>query len=99
MDQQADKSGYRESGEALTHRSCKRCAHHRRREQLEFLPKTVEYRCERPQLGSTHDRVIGADIPNSRDCYNERQEPVHNVSHIQADVCGPEGKFWAQSGF
>ena len=81
---QDDKSGYAASGEVETDRSCVRCAHHR---------KQTEYQahiCERPQLGSTRDDVIGVHKPNRADCYDERRNPL---------ACGPEGKFWAQSGF
>jgi hypothetical protein len=88
---EADKSGYRESGEPLTDRACARCAHYRAGE----ADVRGQHLCERPQLGFTHDRVIGANIPNVRDAYRERA-----FGPLEADdPCGPEGKFWSQSGF
>lgn len=85
-----DKSGYRDSDEALTDRSCVRCAHYRT--QASDVPSRG-HRCERPQFGVKHDYVIGADMPNSRDAYNER------ALVLGEDTCGPEGKFWSRSGF
>lgn len=83
-----DRSGYRDSAEPLTDRSCVRCAHYRVGE----ADVRGHHRCERPQFGVTRDHVVGADIPNSRDAYEERRTGG-------PDACGPEGKFWSQSGF
>lgn len=82
------KSSYRDSDEPLTDRSCVRCAHYRVGES----DVRGHHRCERPQFGFTHNYVIGADVPNSKDAYDER----HLVG---SDACGPEGTFWSQSGF
>jgi hypothetical protein len=83
-----DKSGYRESDEPLTDRACVRCAHYRVGE----ADVRGQHLCERPQLGASVDRVIGASVPNSKDAYEERKANG-------PDACGPEGKFWSQSGF
>lgn len=91
---QADKSGYHASGEPMTDRACVRCAHYRVGE----ADVRGQHLCERPQLGSTHDRVIGADIPNSRDAYQERANVALGLQ-VPDDRCGPDGKFWSQSGF
>lgn len=90
-----NKSGYVASDEPLTDRACVRCAHYRVGE----ADVRGQHLCERPQLGFTHDRVIGADIPNSRDAYVERRELDPSVGPVPTDLCGPEGKFWSQSGF
>jgi hypothetical protein len=92
MDQQADKSGYRESGEALTDRACVRCAHHTYEHHTDYVSTGFGHLCKRPQLGSTRDHVIGATIPNTKYAYEER-------AANEPDACGPEGKFWSQSGF
>jgi hypothetical protein len=83
----ADKSGYHATTEPMTDRSCVRCAHYRHGE----MDAAGTHRCERPQLGVTHDYVVGADVPNTRDAYAERR--------LDEGACGPEGKFWQQSGF
>lgn len=88
MDAQENKSGYATSAEPLTDRACVRCAHYREGE----ADVRGQHLCERPQLGVTHDRVVGADIPNTKSAYDER-------STGGQDACGPEGKFWSQSGF
>lgn len=82
-----NKSGYRASGEPAADRSCVRCAHYRMGE----LDAAGTHRCERPQLGVTRDLVLGADVPVTKDAYEERQNRI--------DSCGVEGKFWTQSGF
>lgn len=93
MSDQKDKSGYRASDEPLTDRSCVRCAYYRAyyRTQASDSPSRG-HRCERPQFGVTRDYVVGEDIPNSKDAYEERRTDA-------PDTCGPEGKFWSQSGF
>lgn len=85
-------TGYRDSDEPLADRSCVRCAHYRT--QASDAPRGPwrGHRCERPQFGVTRDHVVGADIPNSKDAYDERRT-------VDTDACGPEGKFWSQSGF
>lgn len=89
-----DKSGYADSGEVETDRSCVRCAHYQRK-----IEPTIRHVCARPQLGSKRDLVIGADVPNSRDAYRERVDNVALGLGEADDRCGPEGKFWSQSGF
>jgi hypothetical protein len=90
-----DKSGYADADEPLTDRSCDRCTHYRSPERIDeaqdYAP-SIKHICERPQLGSHRDLVIGEDVPNSRDAYRERAGGAE-------DRCGPEGKFWSQSGF
>lgn len=69
-------------------RACVRCVHYRRGE----MDATGTHLCERPQLGKTRDLVIGVDVPNTRDAHAERRNGGEGS-------CGPEGKFWQQSGF
>lgn len=87
------RKDYPVSNEPLTDRSCVRCAHYRRGE----MDAAGMHLCERPQLGVTHDYVVGEDVPNKRDAYRER---AYNIAQgFGEESCGPEGKFWTQSGF
>jgi hypothetical protein len=97
-----DKSGYRDAVDPAVDRSCVRCAHYRHGE----MDAVGMHLCERPELGSTRDRVIGAEVPNTRDAYDERRdlgsyrpEDADVLVQAKLDRCGPEGKFWTQSGF
>jgi hypothetical protein len=84
-------------------RSCVRCAHYRRGE----LDAAGTHLCERPQLGSRLDRVLGAEVPNTRDAYMERRNIAVLVekgvelltNEPDPGFCGAEGKFFQRSGF
>jgi hypothetical protein len=66
-------------------RACVKCEHHRYSED-------EGHWCQRPQLGVTYDPVKGQDVPNTRDCYDQR-------SQSDDERCGPEGRFFEPSGF
>lgn len=90
-----DKSGYRDSDEPLTDRSCVRCAHYVGPDSTGVevgFSAQFAHSCRRPQLGSTLDLVVGSEVPITKDAYAERATNL-------PDACGPEGKFWSQSGF
>jgi hypothetical protein len=90
MEKDEDKSGYVDAGESeASGQPCVSCAHYRRKDD----PHVFTHRCEHPRFGSTRDRVVGADVRNSADAYAERS------GFNGPDACGPEGKFWARSGF
>ena len=72
---------------AVADRACARCQHFRRGDAL-----GPENMCERPQLGVTHNPVMGYDVPNSVDAYADR-------ASTEPDACGPSGKYWTPSGF
>lgn len=109
MGKDEDKSGYVDAGESeASGQPCVTCAHYRRRGGWIESSDLVKHCCERPQLGYTIDRVVGADIPNSRDAYSERapsrtimvERGMEIIPPAEHQVrCGPEGKFWARSGF
>lgn len=82
-----DESGYVDSDEPLTDRSCVRCAHHRT--NPEFGDGPITHLCQRPQFGSTRNRVIGVDVPNSRDAYRERADNVALGLGEADDRCKP----------